>query len=117
MYFDFVDEAHREPTVYKLIVYGEDEKVVGLHMVGQGSDEGIQGFSVAIKMGGASKVGWTHPSRSHQFPATKKNFDDTVAIHPTYVRFTLIYAEADRFSIHLARPKVCQKLTTDLLLS
>jgi glutathione reductase (NADPH) len=56
MYFDFVDEAHREPTVYKLIVYGEDEKVVGLHMVGQGSDEGIQGFSVAIKMGGASKT-------------------------------------------------------------
>jgi len=55
MYFDFVDEAHREPTVYKLIVYGEDEKVVGLHMVGQGSDEGIQGFSVAIKMGGASE--------------------------------------------------------------
>jgi pyruvate/2-oxoglutarate dehydrogenase complex dihydrolipoamide dehydrogenase (E3) component len=28
---------------------------VGLHMVGQGSDEGIQGFSVAVKMGGASK--------------------------------------------------------------
>jgi len=53
MFFDFVDEPHREPTVYKLIVYGEDEKVVGLHMVGQGSDEAIQGFSVAVKMGGA----------------------------------------------------------------
>jgi glutathione reductase (NADPH) len=52
MYFDFVDEDHKEPTVYKLIVAGEDEKVVGLHMVGQGSDEAVQGFSVAIKMGG-----------------------------------------------------------------
>jgi glutathione reductase (NADPH) len=52
MYFDFIDEQHREPTVYKLIVVGEEEKVVGLHMVGQGSDEAIQGFSVAVKMGG-----------------------------------------------------------------
>ncbi|PVG02316.1 putative GLR1-glutathione reductase [Serendipita vermifera] len=66
MFFDFVDEEHREPTVYKLIVAGPEEKVVGLHMVGLGSDEAIQGFSVAVKMG-----------------ATKKNFDDTVAIHPT----------------------------------
>ena len=52
MYFDFVDEDHKEPTVYKLIVAGEDETVVGLHMVGQGSDEAVQGFSVAVKMGG-----------------------------------------------------------------
>ena len=56
MFFDFVDEPHREPTVYKLIVHGPDEKVVGLHMVGQGSDEAIQGFSVAVKMGGTSMV-------------------------------------------------------------
>lgn len=66
MFFDFVDDDHKEPTVYKLIVHGPDEKVVGLHMVGAGSDEAIQGFSVAVKMG-----------------ATKKNFDDTCAIHPT----------------------------------
>lgn len=66
MFFDFADEDHREPTVYKLIVTGEEEKVVGLHMVGAGSDEALQGFSVAVKMG-----------------ATKKQFDDTVAIHPT----------------------------------
>lgn len=52
MYFDFVNEAHREPTVYKLIVVGEEEKVVGVHMVGAGSDEALQGFSVAVKMGG-----------------------------------------------------------------
>lgn len=41
-------------------------QVIGLHMLGQGCDEMLQGFSVAIKMG-----------------ATKAQFDDTVAIHPT----------------------------------
>ena len=41
-------------------------QVIGLHMIGQYCDEMLQGFSVAIKMG-----------------ATKKQFDDTVAIHPT----------------------------------
>lgn len=50
----------------KLIVTGEDEKIVGLHGVGEGMDELLQGFAVAIKMG-----------------ATKADFDDTVAIHPT----------------------------------
>lgn len=42
------------------------EQVVGLHIVGMGSDEILQGFAVAIKMG-----------------ATKKDFDETIAIHPT----------------------------------
>ena len=41
-------------------------QVIGLHMIGQYCDEMLQGFSVAIKMG-----------------ATKAQFDDTVAIHPT----------------------------------
>ena len=41
-------------------------KVVGLHMQGLGCDEMLQGFAVAIKMG-----------------ATKADFDNTVAIHPT----------------------------------
>ncbi|WP_409022012.1 glutathione-disulfide reductase [Dellaglioa sp. P0083] len=50
----------------KLITVGEDERIVGLHGVGEGMDEMLQGFAVAIKMG-----------------ATKKDFDDTVAIHPT----------------------------------
>lgn len=54
MYFAFIDEDHREPTAYKLIVVGEEEKVVGVHMVGQGSDEAMQGFGVAVKMGGKS---------------------------------------------------------------
>lgn len=57
---------HREPCKMKLICVGENQKVVGLHGVGFGVDEMIQGFAVAIKMG-----------------ATKQDFDDTVAIHPT----------------------------------
>jgi glutathione reductase (NADPH) len=51
---------------YKLICQGREEKVVGLHMIGQGSDEVLQGFAVAIKMG-----------------ATKADFDACIAIHPT----------------------------------
>jgi len=58
--------AHKEMAVMKLVCAGKDEKVVGLHIMGQGSDEMLQGFAVAISMG-----------------ATKKQFDDTVAIHPT----------------------------------
>jgi glutathione reductase (NADPH) len=50
----------------KLVTVGKEEKVVGCHLFGQDSDEILQGFAVAIKMG-----------------ATKRDFDDTVAIHPT----------------------------------
>ena len=57
---------HRQPCRMKLICAGNDEKIVGLHGIGFGVDEMIQGFAVAIKMG-----------------ATKADFDDTVAIHPT----------------------------------
>lgn len=67
MYFSvFSNVEDKEPTAYKLICVGEEEKVVGLHMIGLGSDEILQGFAVAIKMG-----------------ATKQDFDNTVAIHPT----------------------------------
>jgi glutathione reductase (NADPH) len=48
-----IPEAHKEPTVYKLIVQGPEERVVGVHIIGQGSDEVMQGFGVAVKMGGA----------------------------------------------------------------
>ncbi|EJD06166.1 glutathione reductase [Fomitiporia mediterranea MF3/22] len=66
LYFSMLDEAHKEPSVYKLVCVGEEERVVGMHIIGLGSDEITQGFGVAVKMG-----------------ATKKDFDDTVAIHPT----------------------------------
>ncbi len=47
-----VPEEHKEPTVYKLICQGPDERVVGVHLIGMGSDEAMQGFGVAVKMGG-----------------------------------------------------------------
>ena len=58
--------SHRQESRFKLITASADEKVVGLHGLGYGVDEMIQGFAVAIKMG-----------------ATKADFDATVAIHPT----------------------------------
>ena len=57
---------NRQPSTMKLVTLGEDEKIIGLHGIGYGVDEMIQGFSVAITMG-----------------ATRADFDNTVAIHPT----------------------------------
>ena len=57
---------HKEPSAMKLVTTGEEEKVIGCHVIGDGADEMMQGFSVAVRMG-----------------AAKKDFDDTVAIHPT----------------------------------
>lgn len=50
----------------KLVTAGPEERVVGVHVIGEGADEMLQGFAVAVRMG-----------------ATKRDFDDTVAIHPT----------------------------------
>lgn len=58
--------AHRQPCKMKLVCVGENEKVVGVHGIGFGMDEILQGFAVAVKMG-----------------ATKADFDACVAIHPT----------------------------------
>ncbi|WP_447078461.1 glutathione-disulfide reductase [Shewanella algae] len=58
--------AHRQACKMKLVCAGADEKVVGIHGIGFGMDEILQGFGVAIKMG-----------------ATKADFDAVVAIHPT----------------------------------
>jgi glutathione reductase (NADPH) len=57
---------HKPKTRMKLVTAGADQKVVGCHILGPGADEMLQGFAVAIRMG-----------------ATKRDFDDTVAIHPT----------------------------------
>lgn len=56
----------KAPTVMKLVTVGANEKVVGIHVIGMGADEMIQGFAVALRMG-----------------ATKADLDRTVAIHPT----------------------------------
>lgn len=66
MYYSMMEQDQKGPTKYKLICAGPEEKVVGLHILGLGSGEMLQGFGVAIKMG-----------------ATKKDFDSVVAIHPT----------------------------------
>lgn len=58
--------AHGASTAMKLVCAGADEKVVGIHMVGENTDEILQGFAVAVKMG-----------------ATKRDFDSTIAVHPT----------------------------------
>jgi pyruvate/2-oxoglutarate dehydrogenase complex dihydrolipoamide dehydrogenase (E3) component len=47
-----VEEEHKEPTVYKIICVGPEERLVGVHIIGMGSDEVMQGFAVAVKMGG-----------------------------------------------------------------
>lgn len=57
---------NRQKSYMKLVCAGDDEKIVGLHGIGEGMDEILQGFGVAVSMG-----------------ATKEDFDMTVAIHPT----------------------------------
>jgi glutathione reductase (NADPH) len=68
---DFVGMYHamteaKPRTEMKLVCIDPDERIVGCHVIGDGADEMMQGFAVAIRMG-----------------ATKRDFDDTVAIHPT----------------------------------
>jgi glutathione reductase (NADPH) len=58
--------TRRPRAQMKLVTVGPEERIVGLHVIGAGADEMLQGFAVALKMG-----------------ARKRDFDDTVAIHPT----------------------------------
>ncbi|MCL4142346.1 UNVERIFIED_CONTAM: hypothetical protein GTU68_006312 [Idotea baltica] len=55
-----------ERSMMKLLVDGDTDKVIGMHMVGSDAGEIMQGFAVAMRMG-----------------ATKADFDLTVGIHPT----------------------------------
>ncbi len=64
MYYAITDDKPR--TDMKLVCLGQEEKIIGCHVIGDGADEMMQGFAVAVRMG-----------------ATKRDFDDTVAIHPT----------------------------------
>jgi len=61
-----LDAADKPKTRMKLITAGAEEKVVGIHVIGMGSDEMMQGFGVAMKMG-----------------MTKSDMDSCIAIHPT----------------------------------
>ncbi|HMB72819.1 MAG TPA: glutathione-disulfide reductase [Gammaproteobacteria bacterium] len=58
--------GHDVPTAMKLVCLDAEEKIIGCHLIGPAVDEMLQGFAVAIRMG-----------------ACKRDFDDTVAIHPT----------------------------------
>jgi glutathione reductase (NADPH) len=58
--------SRKSHTDMKLVCVGPEQRIVGCHILGSGADEMLQGFAVAIRMG-----------------ATKADFDDTVAIHPT----------------------------------
>ena len=64
MYYALGEDKQRSSM--KLITVGDDERIVGCHVIGDGAEEMMQGFEVAILLG-----------------ATKSDFDDTVAIHPT----------------------------------
>eukprot|EP00033_Pygsuia_biforma_P001411 GCRY01001595.1.p1 GENE.GCRY01001595.1~~GCRY01001595.1.p1 ORF type:complete len:472 (+),score=101.83 GCRY01001595.1:162-1577(+) len=66
MYFATCEDEEKEPTMMKLVVQGPEEHVVGVHLIGMGVDEMIQGIAIPLVMG-----------------ATKKDFDRTVAVHPT----------------------------------
>lgn len=56
----------KQTSCVKLVCVGSDERIVGAHVIGRGADEMLQGFAVAVSMG-----------------ATKQDFDNTIAIHPT----------------------------------
>lgn len=61
-----LEPDEKPKTAMKLVCAGSNELVVGLHVIGMGADEMLQGFGIAIKMG-----------------ATKADFDSCIAIHPT----------------------------------
>lgn len=60
------ESSHGPTTAMKLVCVGANEKVAGIHLIGDNADEMLQGFAVAVKMG-----------------ATKADLDSTIAIHPT----------------------------------
>lgn len=71
---------HGVTTAMKLVCAGEQEQVVGIHLVGDNVDEMLQGFAVSVKLG-----------------ATKSDFDSTIAIHPSSAEelVTMKVAEPD----------------------
>ena len=75
MFYSPADEHHKQKSHFKLVCQkiGEDNgrdykhlKVIGAHGIGKGIDEMMQGIAIAVVMG-----------------ATKQDFDNCVAIHPT----------------------------------
>jgi glutathione reductase (NADPH) len=66
MWYAFNDDKHKMKTAFKLVLKLPEERIVGLHMMGDNCDEMMQGFAVAVRMG-----------------ATRADFEASVATHPT----------------------------------
>jgi len=66
MTYAFNDDDKKVKTGLKLVLKLPEERIVGLHCIGPCSDEMLQGFAIAIRMG-----------------ATRRDFEASVAIHPT----------------------------------
>ena len=62
----YVLAGREERALYKMIVDATTERVVGLHMIGPDAPEILQAAAIAVKAG-----------------LTKRDFDDTVALHPS----------------------------------
>ena len=58
--------GRNERSLYKLVVDGETDEIVGIHMIGPDAPEILQAAAIAVK----AKL-------------KKADFDDTVALHPT----------------------------------
>ena len=58
--------GRHERSMVKLVCVGEDERVLGIHVLGPGSEELLQGFAVALRMG-----------------LRRRDLKASVAIHPT----------------------------------
>ncbi len=59
-------DTHKEPVLMKLILEGDDEKVIGIHLCCEGAAEIIQSLAIAMQKG-----------------MTKADLDLTMALHPS----------------------------------
>jgi len=66
-------------TYMKLVVDGRDERVLGAHMIGADAPEIIQSLAIALTCG-----------------ATKRDFDRTLAVHPTAAEEFFLMREPQR---------------------
>ncbi len=64
MFYSLIDA--KQKTFIKLITIGEEERIVGIHMVGKDAAEIMQGMAIVMTMGGC-----------------KRDLDNTMSIHPT----------------------------------
>jgi len=68
-----------ERSYMKLVVDTASDKVLGLHMIGSDAPEIVQGLAVAVTMG-----------------ASKRDFDATMAVHPTAAEEFMLMRKARR---------------------